>query len=72
MPWYSSVAARENGGVEVAVHYELYRGPNDHSISKRQSSAAILTIDKDNVNVIGTVVDTFSNQLWFSGSCGLF
>ena len=56
MPWYSSVAARENGGVEVAVHYELYRGPNEHSHSKRQSSAAILTIDKDNVNVIGKLI----------------
>ena len=51
MPWHSSTA--KDGGMELAVHYEVYEGGPDSSQMKRKRSAAILTINRNNINVIG-------------------
>ena len=60
MPWHS----REDGvGMELELHYQVFKGPNGNQL-KRRRSAAILTIDKNNVNVIGPV--SIAQRLMFA------
>lgn len=46
MPWHSGTLTQDGPGVELAVHYHVMQ-------DSRRRSAAILTIDSENVNVIG-------------------
>ena len=51
MPWHSG--STNALGMELAVHYHICSDGKRIAVRDRRKSAAILTIDSNNVNVIG-------------------